>query len=53
MIYKIKYAKERFLVNYLKDSINAHTPKFVKSIKNIFIYSDSLESKEYEIRKKS
>lgn len=45
MIYKIKYAKERFQVIYLKGSVHKHTSTLVNSTKNKFTSSASLESK--------
>ena len=45
MIYKMTYAKERFQVIYLKDSVNKHTSNFVNSKRSKFTSSDSLESK--------
>jgi len=44
MIYKIKYAKERFQVIYLKGSVKRCTSKFVNSTKSKFTSFDSLET---------
>lgn len=40
MIYKMKYAKERFQVIYLKGSVNKRTSNFVNSTKSKFTSSD-------------
>lgn len=45
MIYKMKYAKERFQVIYLKGSVKKLASNFVNSTKSKFTSFDSLETK--------